>query len=81
MNSSTPGRIVIAGGSGFLGLKIRDMLKAQGKEVKILTRSRNTGDFLQWDGKTAGEWKSKRVICLLELIIKGLVLENTDFSR
>jgi hypothetical protein len=49
-------RIVIAGGSGFLGNRLRDMFKEQGYEVIVLSRSRNSGDFRQWDGKTRGEW-------------------------
>ncbi|MEM0999328.1 MAG: TIGR01777 family oxidoreductase [Bacteroidota bacterium] len=52
----TKNRIVIAGGSGFLGMKLREMFQAQGKEVRILSRSRQEGEYLPWDGKTLGAW-------------------------
>jgi uncharacterized protein (TIGR01777 family) len=55
-------RIVIAGGSGFLGQSLSEELLAKGYEVIILTRSPgdsgSRGQQAQWDGKTLGEWQS-----------------------
>jgi uncharacterized protein (TIGR01777 family) len=51
-------RIVIAGGSGFLGRPLADACRSDGHTVAILTRGRPSGsDEIQWtpDG-TAGAW-------------------------
>jgi len=53
-------RIVIAGGSGFLGTVLANYLEAKGHEVVILTRrpKARTGSIREvtWDGETLGEW-------------------------
>ncbi len=53
-------RIVVAGGSGFLGQALTRALLSKGYEVIILSRSasRESNDLrqLQWDGKTVGPW-------------------------
>lgn len=53
-------RIVLAGGSGFLGHAITKDLLARNYEVVVLTRSprmRPDGvKEVEWDGKTLGEW-------------------------
>lgn len=55
------GRVVLAGGSGFLGQALADDLCQNGYDVVILTRSprRGTGPIQQvgWDGRTAGTWR------------------------
>lgn len=54
------GRIVIAGGSGFLGQALSTHLVARGHGVEVLTRSPReaTGAirYFAWDGKTLGKW-------------------------
>ncbi|RNB80352.1 TIGR01777 family protein [Brevibacillus nitrificans] len=56
-------KIVLAGGSGFLGNALADFLTAKGFEVVILTRgnSRVAGSirYLQWDGATRGAWSDE----------------------
>ncbi|MBI3417631.1 MAG: TIGR01777 family protein, partial [Verrucomicrobia bacterium] len=53
-------KIILAGGSGFLGQALAQHFKASGDEVVVLTRSpaRANGDarFVQWNGKTSGAW-------------------------
>src|SRR5882724_1864666 len=55
-------RVVLAGGSGFLGRALADALVARGEEVVVLTRTPESAGakagvtFLPWDGKTAGGW-------------------------
>ena len=53
-------RVVLAGGSGFLGRALAKELLARNYEVVVLTRSpRKQADGLQdvlWDGKNSGEW-------------------------
>jgi uncharacterized protein (TIGR01777 family) len=54
------GRIVIAGGSGFLGLMLSRALVSRGYDTVILSRSPSddTENIKQvaWDGKTVGDW-------------------------
>lgn len=53
-------RVVLAGGSGFLGRAIAKELLARDYEVVVLTRSpRKQTDAVKevpWDGKNSGEW-------------------------
>jgi len=57
--TTTP-RIVLAGGSGFLGRTLSTTLVSKGYEVVVLTRTPSPQERLvhhiQWDGKTLGEW-------------------------
>lgn len=53
-------RIVLAGGSGFLGRVLADWLTARGAEVVILTRTPHRGGpvrEVQWDVRTLGQWQ------------------------
>lgn len=58
-------RIVLAGGSGFLGAGLAPELFARGHEVVVLTRGRAApgGDarirYVEWDARTPGEWASE----------------------
>jgi uncharacterized protein (TIGR01777 family) len=54
-------RIVLAGGTGFLGAALARRFRERGCEVVVLTRAtpRRRGDGVrevQWDGRTAGDW-------------------------
>lgn len=46
-------RMLIAGGSGFIGTALKAELLRQGFEVQIIGR---TGADLNWDGQTVGPW-------------------------
>jgi uncharacterized protein len=54
------GRVVIAGGSGFLGLNLARHLADLGYDIVILSRHRPPHDarwlHAQWDARTPGEW-------------------------
>jgi uncharacterized protein len=56
----TPPRLIIAGGSGFLGRSMARHFAAQGWDVVTLSRSRPTlpvpGRWVHWDGLRQGEW-------------------------
>lgn len=53
-------RIVLAGGSGFLGRALAEYFLKSGHAITILTRSpkTKTDDFreIKWDGRTPGSW-------------------------
>jgi uncharacterized protein (TIGR01777 family) len=55
-------RIILAGGSGFVGQALAPVLVTKGYDVVVLGRRaahRKEGvDYLQWDGKTVGNWSS-----------------------
>jgi uncharacterized protein (TIGR01777 family) len=55
-------RVILAGGSGFVGRALAPVLAAKGYHVVALGRGapqRKEGvDYLQWDGKTVGNWSS-----------------------
>ncbi|MCB0824652.1 MAG: TIGR01777 family oxidoreductase [Armatimonadetes bacterium] len=57
----SPGKIVIAGGSGFLGQAVADHLSDLGYEIVILSRSASGSKYknVQWDGKSQGAWSSE----------------------
>ncbi len=58
----TDKRIVIAGGSGFLGLSMAEAFAGGGAEVTILSRSvpKVAGPWKHsvWDGRTLGDWSA-----------------------
>lgn len=50
-------RIIIAGGSGFLGSALTEYLRARHFEVTILTRKEVTAPgMVRWDGSQVGPW-------------------------
>lgn len=56
-------KIILAGGTGFIGKHLADHFIAKGDEIVILSRSNKPGKdklrFIQWDGKTLGAWKNE----------------------
>ena len=62
MNAACDGaRVVIAGGSGFIGVSLAAYLRSQGFSVVVLSRrgageSRDGVTHVQWDARTVGEW-------------------------
>jgi uncharacterized protein (TIGR01777 family) len=62
MASGKVKRIVIAGGSGFLGVSLAYHLAASGRSVVILSRHcpelDGPWEFIEWDGCRPGEWMS-----------------------
>ncbi len=57
------GRIVIAGGTGFLGINLASQLAEHDCEVVLLSRNRPRHDgpwvHCTWDGRTLDEWASQ----------------------
>jgi uncharacterized protein (TIGR01777 family) len=56
------GKVVIAGGSGFLGQALSASLLQDGYRVVILGRGNKSGlkgEFIKWDAKTMGSWSQQ----------------------
>ena len=53
-------KLILAGGTGFLGQAIIERFSKQQREIIVFTRggNRKVGNtsYVQWDGKTFGEW-------------------------
>jgi uncharacterized protein (TIGR01777 family) len=50
-------KVLIAGGRGFLGRSLTHSLRAEGHQVRILTRAVPADpDEVRWDGRTAAGW-------------------------
>lgn len=52
-------KIIVAGGSGFIGEPLVQRLVARGDEVSVLTRNParvRAGRAVQWDGRSQGSW-------------------------
>lgn len=64
-NDEQRGRVVIAGGSGFLGKSLSDVLLKEGYEVIVLTRNPDqysgVGTSVHWDGSTVEERWAKHL--------------------
>lgn len=60
MSSSQSNRVVIAGGSGFLGVSLAFHLSAANWQVIILSRNRPRPEgpwqYVAWDARSAGKW-------------------------
>lgn len=50
-------KIIIAGGTGFLGESLEEYFKIKGAQVYILTRNPKRNFDLYWDAKTLEDWK------------------------
>lgn len=59
-NTMSDKRIILAGGSGFLGKPLSKYLTERGYDVTVLTRHPNQGASatkeVHWDGRTLGPW-------------------------
>ncbi|MCT2406179.1 TIGR01777 family oxidoreductase [Chryseobacterium antibioticum] len=51
-------KIIIAGGTGFLGESLSAYFKEKGSQVYILTRNPKGDHEIYWDARTLGEWKN-----------------------
>jgi hypothetical protein len=59
MTTSTKPKVIIAGGSGFLGQHLESALTARNYQVIILTRLPKRPNHVRWDGETLGNWTTQ----------------------
>lgn len=80
-------RIVIAGGSGFLGQRLAVHFIKTGSEVVVLSRSRapagQLGRWRSWDAHTAGSWEQELegAIAVINLTGKSVNCRYTALNR
>lgn len=75
---TTSKRIVIAGGSGFLGMSLAEHLQSLGYEVVVLSRSSPNAPgvrFEQWDGRTLGDWVDELESCHAVVNLAGRTVD------
>jgi len=80
-------KIVIAGGSGFLGKALSSYFKSKGDLVTVFTRGQTQlidgVNYLHWDGKTIGDWVSHmdKVDVLINLTGKSVNCRYTAANK
>ncbi len=75
-------KVLIAGGSGFLGTALRTSLVADHHDVFILTRRLPKGPSeLQWDGKTTNGWGDRMNEMDAVVNLTGFGLEHWPWTR
>src|SRR5437868_11451154 len=84
---NTKKRIIIAGGSGYLGKALAAHFHKDQLDVVILTRTPNAGGNsvreLAWDGRTLGLWQSELegTTALINLTGKSINCRYTTRNR
>ena len=75
-------KILIAGGSGFLGSAIANTMQLAGHKVWILTRKKpKHSNEIHWDGKTAGEWIDRIADMDAVINVTGFGLEHWPWTE
>jgi uncharacterized protein (TIGR01777 family) len=80
-------KLVLAGGSGFLGEALIEKFKDQMEEIVVLTRgkSKNVGNvtYLNWDAKTLGSWcpKLEGATAVINLCGKSVDCRYTEKNK
>jgi len=81
-----PKRIVLAGGSGFVGQALATRLLADGYEVIVLSRGaprKARGSVVPWDGSTLGDWAKllEDTLAVVNLTGKNINCRLTPSNR
>lgn len=76
-------KIVIAGGSGFLGEALKEFFHQKGDTVLVLARNPKKENELFWDGKTLGAWQNslENSDILINLAGKSVDCRYNDKNR
>ena len=87
-SSSTPSsRIVIAGGSGFIGSALASHFRARGHDVVVLTRKARAREDgvreIAWNGRSFGPWAKELdgASAVINLTGKSVNCRHTDRTR
>jgi uncharacterized protein len=75
-------KVLIAGGSGFLGKTLTNSLRRDNHEVIVLTRRvPNSSGQIQWDGKTTDGWGQIMNEVDVVIHVAGFGLEHWPWTR
>lgn len=76
-------KIIIAGGTGFLGENLKEYFRANGNQVYILTRNPKHEHEMYWDATHIGEWSHKLESCdvLINLTGKSVDCRYNDKNK
>lgn len=72
------GKVIVAGGSGFMGSALVTALRFAGYEPRVLTRKPTRPHDVEWDGRTAGAWVDQVKGAVAVVNLAG---ENVDGRR
>lgn len=75
-------KVLIAGGSGFMGTALTKLLRPAGHKVSILTRKKpNNQDEIYWDGKTIDGWSDHLAEMDAVINLTGYGLEHWPWTK
>jgi uncharacterized protein len=75
-------KVLIAGGSGFLGTALKNSLVKADHDVFVLTRRSPKGTKeIQWDGKTSGGWENRVNEMDAVVNLTGFGLEHWPWTK
>jgi uncharacterized protein (TIGR01777 family) len=80
-------RVILAGGSGFIGSALAPILVANGYEPVILSRQRSITDgsirHVQWDARTSGPWAAELdgAAAIINLVGRSVDCRKTESNR
>lgn len=75
-------KVLIAGGSGFLGTALQTSLRSGDHDVYILTRRASTSpQEIQWDGKTGNGWEHRIEEMEAVVNLTGFGLEHWPWTK
>ncbi len=74
-------KVLIAGGTGFLGSALSRFLRSSGQEVWVLTRRKPRSDGeIQWDGRSTNGWVNRLNEVEAVINVTGYGLEHWPWS-
>jgi uncharacterized protein (TIGR01777 family) len=75
-------KVLMAGGSGFMGTACAESLRASGHDVSILTRrAANRPDQIHWDGRTVEGWDRRLGEMDAVVNVTGFGLEHWPWTQ
>ncbi len=75
-------KVLIAGGSGFLGTALQHLLEANRHETFVLTRrAPKHSNQIQWDGQTTGDWTKRLEEMDAVVNLTGFGLEHWPWTK
>jgi uncharacterized protein (TIGR01777 family) len=76
-------RIILAGGSGFLGEAIKEYFENIGNEIFVLTRNPKRVNEIYWDAKSLGDWSTiiENADVLINFVGKSVDCRYTESNR